>query len=490
MVIAAVLTDSTADHRRVNRPSGMYPPCSTSMINQAVINPDMRKQGIRKQSMNRPALWPRIVGVLALAATLAGCATGRSIMPSPLIYTHGSISPFKDLAPQLQTANVDVMYATDREPALSKDGKPGYTVNRSKSVAFGSAVVRIGTDASWATLDSVARAADPGPPLALTLVSVREQGRAPPTPLPWTLIDGQPVTLPEVQARTEAAEAEFCREVTRRLALTASKEALVYVHGVQNTFADSVFVMAELWHYMGRAGVPIVFSWPAGASGLLTSYTHDRESGEFAIFHAKQFLLALAQCEGVERINIIAHSRGTDVALSALRELIIAERAAGRNPRQTLRLWNIVLAAPDLDLGVTMQRVGAERVAAAAKRVTIYSSQNDKAISISEFLFGGLVRLGQLDFLQVSQYATQANIHIESTEYEGGSRNVALIEYTGTHGGSHGHSYFRKNPAVSSDMVLAVRYDRDPGEENGRPLKQVDEFFWIIDDDYLQTPQH
>jgi hypothetical protein len=42
---------------------------------------------------------------------------------------------------------------------------------------------------------------------------------------------------------------------------------------------------------------------------------------------------------------------------------------------------------------------------------------------------------------------------------------------------------------VSSDLVLTVRYGRDPGAENGRPLKHDEGFFWQIGDDYLLDKQ-
>ena len=124
-----------------------------------------------------------------------------------------------------------------------------------------------------------------------------------------------------------------------------------------------------------------------------------------------------------------------------------------------------------------MQRAVAERVGAGVRRLTIYTSPHDKAISIAELLFGGLLRLGQLDLLKPSADITEAGA--------AASTNVAIIEYTGDRGGDFGHSYFRQNPAVASDLILALRYDRDPGAENGRPLDQVGPVFWLIDDDYL-----
>ena len=61
----------------------------------------------------------------------------------------------------------------------------------------------------------------------------------------------------------------------------------------------------------------------------------------------------------------------------------------------------------------------------------------------------------------------------------------AVIEYSGEQGGAHGHNYFRMNPAVSSDLIMAVRYGRAPGAENGRPLRHQETSFWEIDDTYL-----
>ena len=50
--------------------------------------------------------------------------------------------------------------------------------------------------------------------------------------------------------------------------------------------------------------------------------------------------------------------------------------------------------------------------------------------------------------------------------------------------GSFGHSYFHASPAVSSDLVLLMRYQLSPGTETGRPLRSHDSGFWVIDDTY------
>lgn len=56
--------------------------------------------------------------------------------------------------------------------------------------------------------------------------------------------------------------------LVRQLELTPRKELFVYVHGYHNSFADAAFTMAELWHFLGCIGVPIIYTWPAGHPGM------------------------------------------------------------------------------------------------------------------------------------------------------------------------------------------------------------------------------
>ena len=418
--------------------------------------------------------WGLAVGVL-LAALLAGCASGRPLMTAPLVYAVENLSPFNAIAPEVRTDTIDVLYVTDRTPSPREDGMLDYGIGRSLSVAYGSAVVRIGGDPPWQELATDATQGVRPRALELSLDSVTELERAPPTPLRTRIIDGTPAVDPATVAELQRVADAFAGHIRERLQKTSRKEAFVYIHGIQNTFADANFAIAELWHFLGREGVPIAYTWPAGHGGILRGYTYDRESGEFTIFHLKQFLRGLAQVPELERIHLIAHSRGTDVTATALRELFIESTARGEDPRERFRIHNVVLAAPDMDLGVTIQRVAAERVGAGVDRVTIYTSKHDQALGAAMSLFGGLVRLGRLE---------ESDLIGGLKETIPANPKLAIIEYLGTRGGGIGHDYFRTNPSVASDLVLTLRYDRDPGAANGRPLIHKDGIFWAIDDGY------
>ncbi len=409
---------------------------------------------------------------------MAGCACGgRSLMPTPTVYVISETDPFASVPVELRGNVVDVLYVTDRKPVLEEGKALAYDHLRSRSLAFGSCLVEIDGGISWEELVRQSLLEKRTVRLNLEVVGMNEIGRFPETPLPRAR---EEFSLPDPKALEEQEDMEgrFRAEVERRLSLTPRKEAFVFVHGYHNKLEDAAFVMAELWHFLGREGVPIIYSWPAGRKGLLRGYTYDRESGEFTIFHLKQFLKALAGTPGLDSISIVAHSRGTDVAASAFRELYIEARASGTDPFAALKVKNILLIASDLDVEVAGQRFGAERIVVGAGKLTLYVSENDKAIGISSWLFDSVRRIGQL---------TAKDISKERLENLSRASQMEVIDVRSPHRGL-GHSYFRLDPAASSDLMLLLRYDREPGAENGRPLREIVENYWVLDKGYPRTP--
>jgi esterase/lipase superfamily enzyme len=339
-------------------------------------------------------------------------------------------------------------------------------------VAFGACLVEIGEHLDWETLLSASTARDRSSELALTVRSITELGRLAATPLPLVVRDGQSIDDPASLAAQAALGDRFREEVRRRLALTPVKEAFVYVHGFHNSFNYGAGVVTEFWHFGGRLGVPILYSWPAGSRGLVKGYTHDRESGEFTILHFKQFIRALAQVPELRRIHVIAHSRGTDVAASALRELLIEERGAGRSARETFRIGQVLLASPDLDIDVVSQRFEGERFFRVAEHVTVYVSAHDRAIGVADWLHRSERRLGQL---RVEELTDEQRARLAQV---GG---IDIIDAR-VKGGLLGHSYFQSSPAVSSDLILALRYGAAAGSPQ-RPLKEAAPRYWVLDDE-------
>ena len=416
--------------------------------------------------------------LLLIVLMLIGCAARRPLMQTPNLYAAGQQELFTNISPELKTNRVDLFFVTDRSPEQDDNGNLIYGFGRSNSVAFGLATVEIGANVSWETLSDNSLRRQRSERLDLRMGTIVEHGRFPPTPLPFQTHGGFVTYDPAALAEVQAMETRARTELSRRLALTPRKEVLIYVHGYNNTFNDAAFTLAELWHFFGREAVPILYTWPAGYGGL-RGYTYDRESSEFTVFHLKQLLKFLARYDDVEKVQVLAHSRGTGVITAALRELFLESRAAGIDPRERFKIENLVLAAPDLDFEVIQQRMMTNPISPGVGQLAVYVSQGDRAIGMAQWLFGGLKRVGRLEVTDLSD-----------KEVAGVVRSVDNVHFVNLQGegGAFGHGYFHDNPAVSSDLMLILRYNRKPGAENGRPLQNVQGQFWVIHDNYLLLP--
>jgi len=211
---------------------------------------------------------------------------------------------------------------------------------------------------------------------------------------------------------------------------------------------------------------------------MLRGYTHDRESGEFTIFHLKDFIRALAALPELDSINIVCHSRGTDVTLTALRELILVAYAAGVDPRVTLKLGDVVFAAPDIDREVSSQRNAAENLYHGIRQATIYVTAQDRALGTAEWLFANPQRIGKTRIEHLSEVDRQRMLSVD---------NLRIIDAR-VKTDWMGHGYFLSSPATCSDLILQLRYDRPVGAEYGRPLVEVAPGYYVLDDGYPQRP--
>jgi esterase/lipase superfamily enzyme len=398
------------------------------------------------------------------------------MMATPLLYRDTKTPLFGALAPELQGNRIPILYATDRKPATEDTrGSRFYGSERSTSGVLGVADVQVGRSAaSWeATAGRTgagAQSANQLSPSASEVVSVKELVRFPATPYLFRVGErGRIAQDPDVAVELEQAAAAARREIGRRLALTPRKEVFVFVHGVATQFDDALIFAAEFWHFLGREGVPIAYTWPAGAKGLFF-YGADRESGEFTILHLKQFLRVLADIPEVEKVHIAAHSRGTDVTTTALRELVIESRAAGVDPRARYRIENLLLISADLDLEVAMQRFAGEALGPAVGRITISTNANDKALAAAKAVLNSRQRVG--DFKPKALTPKQR-------EYIERAANLDIIVYEGSGGGPFRHGYYT-DPAVSSDILMLLRYGWQPGEGERQGLERISPNIWRL----------
>jgi esterase/lipase superfamily enzyme len=425
--------------------------------------------------------------VCALALALTGCATSHVMMPTPVLYTGPNARPlFTDSSVDSRPLSLDLLFVTDRASEQQADGLR-YTAARSRSVAFGSASVEFGDGITWDTLVHESTATQRGSGLRLKLGATTELGRFPPIPYEVALHpDGIRRTRSVVDAY-EKAKHQLQADIARRLALAPRKEVVLFVHGYHSSFESAALSMGELCHFLGREFVCGIFTWPAGGKGgILFGYDIDRESSEYAIEDLVKLIRIVGRTPGVERVHLVAHSRGTDTLASALAQLSAEAYTLRSSPEREFHIGNVVLIAPDLDGDVALTKIfkvfsdpdlpfgeSADSNAlippATGLRVTVYVSPDDKAIATASWLFGSIARLGRIDVTMFTP---------EQIEAIGKLRAVDIVQVRGTTD-FFGHSYFVTNPQVSADIIAMLRYDLRP-DEPGRPLEHVAGSFWRV----------
>jgi esterase/lipase superfamily enzyme len=204
-------------------------------------------------------------------------------------------------------------------------------------------------------------------------------------------------------------EAAFSADLRRALAdmPKGSRDAVIFVHGFNNTFSEGLYRIAQLGHDLNLPGVVMHYSWPSAGSPL--AYVHDRDSALFARDGLER-LISVAVGSGAERVILVAHSMGSALTMEALRQ------AAIRNGDSIIRrIGGVILISPDLDVDVF--RAQAHTMDTLPQPFLIFGSSRDRVLNIAARLTGEPERLGNLTdlgriadldvtFLDTGAYAT------------------------------------------------------------------------------------
>lgn len=269
---------------------------------------------------------------------------------------------------------------------------------------------------------------------------------------------------------------------------------MIFIHGYGNSFDDAALATGEICRTLQNQFVCIVLTWPAGGSrGFFFGYNVDRESSEFAVVDLKKAIRIIAESKGVERLHLLAHSRGTDVLASIAQQLAIEAYVSRSSLWQRYKIANAVFFAPDIDLDVASSKLFAwvsdPDLAFGSKsspsafppqgpmHLTVYSSPRDKALGASTLLFGSALRLGQLAVGGIPKDRSQA-----ASQWAGSHMGglVDFIEFSGG-GGFIGHSYYLSDPAVKADLVALIR-GRVKAGDPPRQLVEIERPFWRLSD--------
>jgi esterase/lipase superfamily enzyme len=221
---------------------------------------------------------------------------------------------------------------------------------------------------------------------------------------------------------------DFYRGLSGSLEKTRQKRVLVFVPGFAVTFEDALRRTAQISYDLNYDGVPVVFSWPSKGKVNPLDYSADEASAEWSALHLNFFLEDLVLKSGAKSVDLIAHSMGNRVLSRSLQQIAGTKSASAK-------FNEVILTAPDIDRGVFLQL--AEAMGAVSRRVTVYTSQNDKALQASMKLHA-YPRAGEQADLIVGSGLDSIDASRVATDF---------ID----------HSYFANNQSVISDMYYLLR---------------------------------
>lgn len=165
------------------------------------------------------------------------------------------------------------------------------------------------------------------------------------------------------------------------------RSVLVFIHGFNNRFEDSVYRFAQIVNDSGARSAPILVTWPSRGSVL--AYGYDRESANYTRNALETLFQFLARDSDIKEVSILAHSMGNWLAIESLRQMAI------RNGRLPTKFKNVMLAAPDVDVDVFRSQIadmGDHR-----PQFTLFVSRDDRALAVSRRVWGDVARLGSID---------------------------------------------------------------------------------------------
>lgn len=305
-------------------------------------------------------------------------------------------------------ARVKVFFGTDRN----------ITGSRKPDTYFGGEPGQF----NWGTVDvSVPRNHKPGAVERPSIMSfeIRESPERHMVLMSMTLLDGE----------------EALAEMRETLARQDSDQAFVFVHGYNVSFADAARRTAQIAYDLNFPGLPILYSWPSRATTL--DYIADtavvRNSGRSLL----RFLEEIVEKSGAKRIHLVGHSMGNRALTDAL-ELYAVRHAQANGPA----FDQIVFTAPDVDARLFANMV--QTIRPIANRLTLYTSDQDLALSVSRRLHGSRPRAGQAgdDILIMDVIDT--------------------VDMTALGEDMLGHSYFANDASALSDMLTLFTVAQGP----------------------------
>ncbi len=232
---------------------------------------------------------------------------------------------------------------------------------------------------------------------------------------------------------------QFFSQVAFAARSDAKRDVVLYIHGCCTDFATALTEERLVAADISSAPV-IVYSIPAKNNTTLfpgivmpLNYFYDENEYTWSFPHLTKLLDELLALRPAVRINVLAHSLGNRVFISAAQLFAYEHRSDRAAP-----FGNVVLLAPDVDTQTFVETAPLLRELGA--HITVYRSDNDEAIHGSQIIHEH-PRLGRVD---KSQY------------FSGIAPAVDAIDATTFKCEATGHFYWKLSSIVRADIAAAL----------------------------------
>lgn len=246
----------------------------------------------------------------------------------------------------------------------------------------------------------------------------------------------------------------FLTEFSNTLNQAPEKNALLFVHGYNNSFEDAARRTAQLAWDLPFDGFTGFFSWPSG--GRTADYLSDEAKARSSFPALEQFLKELMQETNLEHIHIIAHSMGTLVTTLSLNSL----RRDGLMSQHLSKIHQLILGASDIDQDEFRNTILPEFKNIGLRR-TLYTSDHDFALGISSFGRRGRLRLGQIG----------EGIFLD--------KDIDTIEASNIDS-PNSHGYIFESKLLLTDLFFLLTQNLNPAQRRLREIRKNLMPYWLF----------
>ena len=258
---------------------------------------------------------------------------------------------------------------------------------------------------------------------------------------------------------------------------TTDGRVLLYVHGYNESFYTSSRDTAQIARLAEFTGPVIQYSWPS--QNALLKYPVDETNMYWDERNFRRFLMQLAKLESTKEIILVSHSLGARLVLPSVEYVY-----RNVSNRDSSVISNIILVSPDVDTQDFEREIAeeilSERRVRNDRRITVYASMNDRALSLSDNIHG-YPRLGRPRCFDPFKAAELKARNLPKRCYAAHPKYaevldktaLTIVDTTAISRGRTGHSNYLLSAPVCRDFAAVVNGERKPAGRQPTELAHV-----------------